>query len=315
VTCWPRCDDPTVSARYEQPHALRRALEDRLKAQSRSSGLPLDRLRKEAAFERLLARLAVTAPPGSWALKGGLAMLARAGGHARTTADADTTWRSDAAQLHSTLDRATRTDLEDHFQFLLGSPAPLGGEGPEGGLRFPIQSRLAGRLFERIRLDVNLSPDDPRPVEALQLRNHFAFAGLPAIVVPAISAAQQQAEKLHAYTRDYGVGENTRAKDLYDMLLIAADLPVPPLGELADACATTFLLRDTTWPPNLIAPPCTWSRPWAGFVRDYGIGFATLTDAYIGLVAFWGPVLTSVGRARRWEPTTWTWRPPRTECR
>jgi len=173
---------------------------------------------------------------------------------------------------------------------------PSGWEGPEGGgLRFPIQSRLAGRLFERIRLDVNLSPDDPRPVEALQLPNHFAFAGLPAIVVPAISAAQQQAEKLHAYTRDYGVGENTRAKDLYDMLLIAADLPVPPLGELAEACATTFLLRDTTWPPNLVAQPGTWSRPWAGFVRDYGIGFVTLTDAYLGLVAFWGPVLTSVG--------------------
>lgn len=73
-----------MTARYEHPHSLRRALEDRLKTQARTSGLPLDRLRKEAAFERLLARFVVAAPEGSWALKGGLAMLARVGAHART---------------------------------------------------------------------------------------------------------------------------------------------------------------------------------------------------------------------------------------
>jgi len=98
-----------VTARYEHPHSLRRALEDRLKTQARTSGLPLDRLRKEAAFERLLARFVVAAPEGSWALKGGLAMLARVGAHARTTADADTTWRADADQLQDTLARAAGT--------------------------------------------------------------------------------------------------------------------------------------------------------------------------------------------------------------
>lgn len=58
-----------MSARYEQPHTLRRALEDRLKAQSRSSRLPLDRLHKEAAVERLLTRLvAANAGRGAWQL-------------------------------------------------------------------------------------------------------------------------------------------------------------------------------------------------------------------------------------------------------
>jgi hypothetical protein len=49
-------------------------------------------------------------------------------------------------------------DLHDHFQFVISSPTGLQGEGPEGGLRFPIESRLGGRLFEPIRLDVNLPP-------------------------------------------------------------------------------------------------------------------------------------------------------------
>jgi hypothetical protein len=57
--------------RYTDAAGLRRALEDRLKTRSAHSGMPLDRLRKEAALQRLLARIAVAAPEGSWALKGG----------------------------------------------------------------------------------------------------------------------------------------------------------------------------------------------------------------------------------------------------
>jgi len=301
-----------VTARYEHPHSLRRALEDRLKTQARTSGLPLDRLRKEAAFERLLARFVIAAPEGSWALKGGLAMLARVGAHARTTADADTTWRADADQLQDTLARAAGIDLADHFEFLIGAPRSLQGEGPEGGVRFPIESRLAGRLFEPIRLDVNLSASDPRPVEALRLRNHFEFAGLPDVVVPAISSGQQLAEKLHAYTRDYATGENARAKDLYDMLVIAAQLRVPPLAELAGACQTTFALRRTPWPPSLKPPPAAWAQPWGGFVRDYHIPFASLADAYAALVAFWTPALTTPVSSREWDPSSWTWTPATT---
>jgi hypothetical protein len=33
--------------------------------------------------------------PGSWALKGGIAMIARVGERARATSDADATWRAD----------------------------------------------------------------------------------------------------------------------------------------------------------------------------------------------------------------------------
>lgn len=129
--------------------ALRRALEDRLKTQASARGLPLDRLRKQAAFERLLARLAATAPEGSWALKGDLAMIARAGAHARATADAATTWRTSTDELTATLRSAAAADLADHFLFVVGTPSVLRGEGPDGGLRFPIQARLAGGCSSR----------------------------------------------------------------------------------------------------------------------------------------------------------------------
>ena len=92
--------------RYATAEAMRRALEDRLRARASASVIPLDRLRKEAAFQRLLARIAVAAPGGSWALKGGMAMIARAGPRARATADVDATWRGDASRLASILNSA-----------------------------------------------------------------------------------------------------------------------------------------------------------------------------------------------------------------
>lgn len=297
-----------MTGRYAQPAALRRALEDRLKKYSRDRGLPLDRVRKEAAFQRLLARIAAVAPSDSWALKGGQAMIARSSVRARATADADATWRTDASQLQAVLTSAVGLDLGDHFQFLLAPPTSMRGEGPEGAIRFPIQARLAGRMFEPLHLDLNLVPGDTRPVEKLALHNLFDFADLPAVIVPAVSPAQQLAEKLHAYTRDYGTHENSRVKDLYDMLLIATDFTLPRLRDLTDACTETFALRSTTWPPRLAPPPNAWAGPWAGFVRVYGNRFPTLQEAYGALTAFWQPVLNHTATSdSTWDAGSWAW--------
>lgn len=295
-------------ARYSRPESLRQALEDRLKARARDTSLPLDRLRKEAAFQRLLARIAATAPEGSWALKGGMAMIARVSSRARATIDIDASWREDAGRLQAMVEQAAAADLDDYFEFAIGRGSPIQGEGPEGGIRFPVESRLGGRQFETLRFDVNVQPGDVRPVEQVELRNLFDFADLPAVVVPAIPVPQQLAEKLHAYTRDYGSRENSRPKDLYDMLLIAEELSVPPLGELADVCVQTFGLRDTPWPPTLAMPPESWAAPWAAFVRDYGSRFGELSSAFAALEAFWGPPLGyGDPRTLKWDPAEWRW--------
>lgn len=63
---------------YKTPQAHRAALEDRLKNQSRQSGVNLERLRRRAVFERMLARLEA-ADPGRWILEGGMALGLRFG--------------------------------------------------------------------------------------------------------------------------------------------------------------------------------------------------------------------------------------------
>jgi hypothetical protein len=146
---------------YRDARAFRVALEERLRQQARATARPLDRLRKEAAAQRLLARLVAAAPEGSWVLKGGLALIARMGERARATRDADVTWRAGADALRATLEEVVDLDTGDWLRFEIARGRELVAEGPEGGLRFPIVSRLDGRVFEPLTLDVNLMADDP----------------------------------------------------------------------------------------------------------------------------------------------------------
>jgi len=216
-----------MTGRYATDDAFRTSLEQRLRDQAKGTGRPLDRLRKEVAHHRLLTRILESAPRGAWALKGGLALLARLDDRARATADADANWRTTVEELERTLDRSAALDLGDRFSFEIGRARPLQGEGEEGALRFPIVVVLADREFERINLDVVLVPTDQRPTDEIQLRDVLGFADISAPIVPAIPVAQQLAEKFHAYVRSYGNG-SSRPRDLYDMLVIAERLPVPP---------------------------------------------------------------------------------------
>lgn len=290
---------------YRDARAFRAALEERLRRQARSSGRPLDRVRKEAAAQRLLARLVAVAPEGSWVLKGGLALVIRMGERARATRDADATWRAGVESLQATLEEVADVDVGDWFRFEIASGRELVAEGPEGGLRFPVVSRLNGRVFELLTLDVNLMPDDPRPAETIVLPNLFEFAGFEPVVVPIVPPAQHLAEKLHAYVRNYGAA-NSRAKDLYDMLAIADTVPLPSADEVAAVCRQTFALRHTVWPPPLPRPPEEWAGAWQGFVETYGIRWLRLDDAFFtGLEAFWTPVFE--GREGTWDARRWAW--------
>ena len=256
-------------SRYRNPAALRTALEEHLRQRANNTGTPLDRLRKEVAHQRLLARVVVVAPVGSWALKGGQALLARLDTQARATKDADATWRASLERFDDVLEAAVDTDLGDGFHFEVAAPRPMTAETDEGGLRYPVLALLDGREFERIHLDVNAVPDDHRPVESVELRHLLDFAGIAPPRVPVIPVAQHLAEKLHAYTRDYGSQSNSRPRDLYDMLVIARSLPVPVSRELRAACRATFALRHTAWPPALPSPPTSWTATWGAYVGDH----------------------------------------------
>ena len=110
--------------RYASAAAFRRALEDRLLAQSQQTGRSLARLRKEVVFDRLLARLLAVAP-GRWVLRGGLALDYRFGDRARTTRDIDLAMAGGEEGATTALLAAQAADLGDFFGFAVERTAEL----------------------------------------------------------------------------------------------------------------------------------------------------------------------------------------------
>ena len=218
--------------------AFRVALEDRLKRLAQEEKSDLQRLRRQAAFDRLLCRL-FARPDAPWLLKGGYAMELRLK-TARTTRDIDLAmrrlpvptagWDANISEVLESLREAGNLDLHDFFTFVFGAASQDLDAAPSGGARFPVEARLAGRTFATFHLDVSTGDVLREPYETLAGRDWLGFAGIPGANFPAVSPEEQFAEKLHAYTLPRVGRENSRVKDLVDLVLLIerTQLDAPP---------------------------------------------------------------------------------------
>ena len=214
--------------KYASATAFRVALEDRLKKLAQEDGLDLQRVRRQAAFDRLLCRL-FAEPDAPWLLKGGYAMELRLK-TARTTRDLDLAmrrlplasadWDANVSDVLESLREAGNLDLHDYFTFVFGNATQDLDAAPYGGARFPVDARLAGRTFAKFHLDVSTGDVLREPYETLSGRDWLGFAGIASAKFPAVSPEEQFAEKLHAYTLPRAGRENTRVKDLVDLVLL-----------------------------------------------------------------------------------------------
>ena len=121
--------------KYATGADFRRALETRLRTLGQRDNVPLVRLRKLVAFDRLLARLLHTRPE-AWVLKGGLALQLRLGRRARTTKDVDVMWRQPAFELHELLVDAVALDMNDSVSFGRGTAGTGAGAAAWGRQTF-----------------------------------------------------------------------------------------------------------------------------------------------------------------------------------
>src|SRR5438034_4595286 len=92
---------------------------------------------------------------------------------------------------------------------------------PGGALRVPVAARLAGIIFAQFHLDLSSGDAVVGEPDVMVGSNLLDFAGIEPVRFPTYPITQHLAEKLHAYTlpRDQ---ENTRAKDLVDLVALAA---------------------------------------------------------------------------------------------
>ena len=274
--------------RYESGSAFRMALEHRLRDEALGSGVPLVRLRKTVAFDRLLARLVALRPDG-WLLKGGFALQLRMADRSRTTKDIDLLLLESAGDAHAFLSNAAAGDLGDWFSFEVARPVAL---PEEVGARLSVVSRLDGRVFEAFRVDIGFGDTVVESADILQTAGLLLFAGIAPTLVPCYPLSQQVAEKLHALTLPRGKHGSSRVKNLVDLVLIAESAP-PDVSVLRSAIDATFSSRATHPPPrDLSDAPADWATPYRRLATEAGLAARTLDAGMTKVRAFLGPALS-----------------------
>lgn len=288
--------------RYASGAAFRTVLEARLRAEALATGVPLMRLRKTVAFDRLLARV-VVAQPDCWLLKGGLALQLRMESRSRTTKDIDLLLRETGASAHARLVQAARVDLGDWFEFEVAAPvrAPM-----HDGVRMPVRSLLDGREFEAFRVDVGIGDPVTATPERLVVTRLLEFADIEPTPVPCYPLVQHVAEKLHAYTRPRGERENSRVKDLVDLVGLA-ERYVFDAAELGIAVRAAFDARAThSVPETLPDPPSSWAPEYRRMAVEMDAEARDVQSAMVLLKSFLEPVARD-GASGLWDPPKREW--------
>ncbi|AVZ77399.1 hypothetical protein SLUN_12065 [Streptomyces lunaelactis] len=275
-----------------------------MKQDADESGTDLGRRRRLVVFDRMAARLAEDAA-GGWVLKGGAVMEFRLTGRARTTKDLDLALRpedgseADGSEARELLIDALAVDLDgDGFRFRVGAPVPLGADtAGRGGWRFSVEAHLAGKLFAGVRVDVVDRGEEIARTERLPLPNTLGFAGTPQRAIEAVDRRQHFAEKLHAFTRDYGDRPNTRVKDLVDLVLLAED-GLAGDAALVEVVRHVFAVRAThEIPDELPDPPPRWRESYPELAQELATEIPPTLDAALALVrGLWAAALADEPR-------------------
>ena len=267
---------------YKTAGAFRTALETRLQTRARAEGTDLQRLRRQVAFDRFLARMFCKGPNATypWVLKGGYAMELRSHS-ARTTKDIDLSLpdgsrlskdpKERREQVRTMLQEAAGTRLNDYFEFLVGEAREDLEGAPEGGSRYPVHVQMDGRAFARFPVDVGIGDEVLQPLDLVTGQDWLGFGGVEPPSFPVISAEQQFVEKLHAYTLPRGERVNTRTKDLIDMVLLIRGENLDKV-KTAAALRATFTKRAThRMPHELSPPPAAWEQVFEALAKECGL--------------------------------------------
>jgi len=291
--------------RGRTPPGFRTQLLQRLRNEALRTGIPARRLQQRIAFERLLARLP---RDGEWVLKGGFALQFRYGLQARPTGDVDLrTPRAPAEALDRLRQATAAATATDNFSFEFGEVARELQGAPGGSLRARVVARVAG--LELVAFHIDLSSGDALidPPDLLRGSDLLQFAGIAPIEFPVYPVPQHLAEKLHAYTLPRGQ-ENTRVRDLVDLVIIAATEKVEA-DRLSRSVEATFAVRRThPIPERLPEPPASWEQPFGSMaIEAVNLPTTALREGHALAAQFWDPFLANRAVHQIWLPDRRRW--------
>lgn len=278
--------------KYDNAVAFRKALEDRLKNIAREQSIPLDRLRRRVTFDRFLARLfGSNISDQQWLLKGGYALELRFHGLARTTKDIDFSIphmkEPDENVIRQLIQAEAKKNLSDWFQFLIGLPMREFDQAVYGGWRYPIEARVANRVFTKFHIDIGIGDAVISEAEWKTGEDILRFAGIKPVCVAMLPVEQHFAEKIHAYSYPRDKRPFSRTRDLVDLILII-EQGLPEKKLVMSAIEATFNRRNThDIPETLEVPPDILNDSYAKMAQDCGVMKKTMTEAFSYLQEYW----------------------------
>ena len=146
--------------KYSTPVAMRTALEERLNRTGRGNNQDIQRLRRQVAFDRFLARVFTSRESSLFVLKGGYALEMRLH-NARTTKDIDICINDREGIVAGNNDgllkimrQTAAIDLGDFFEYAVEESILDLENAVYGGFRFPVECRMAGRRFAHFNIDI-----------------------------------------------------------------------------------------------------------------------------------------------------------------
>ena len=273
---------------FSSASAFKASLEARLRMLAESKSIPFSTVQLKFVIERLLARLFHEESP-AWILKGGFAMDLRFRPRARTTKDVDLAVAlvTNSSSLREALQRAVEVDLGDFLSFRIGLPTKEIANAPHGGSRYPCEAILLGKTYAKFHLDIGVGDPTIVAPDVLEGEDFLGFMGIAPAKVFVLSKEQQFAEKLHTYSYPWGDRENSRTRDLVDLVLII-ERGQPDVGKIRAALAVTFDVRAThSIPVELNPPPSSWSNDFGGMAREAGLTTESHTEAFEKLRGYW----------------------------
>jgi hypothetical protein len=283
-----------MAKKFGSAAAFKASLEAHLRMRAEEGNVPLGTLQLKFVIERLLARL--FRDPGSpWLLKGGFAMDLRFRPQARTTKDVDLTIllavsgpKADfAGAIRERLQEAADYDLEDYVSYRIGEPKQELTNAPGGGARYSCEAILLGKVYQKFHIDAGCGDAVVGEPERLTGDDLLDFAGVAPATALAIPKPQQFAEKAHAYSFPWQGRQNTRTKDLVDLLLLIERGP-PDAEEIRVALAATFSTRAThPLPESLSPPPTAWAVDFPAMADEAGLSTTDYLIAFAKLQDFW----------------------------
>lgn len=276
---------------YETAQAFRMALEQRLLSRSKQTKISLDRLRRRVLFERIVSRLQA-AEPGLWVLKGGMALEVRLLDKARLTKDIDLGLRSDVAdaeELRGRLVEVLAIGVDgDEFTLIVGPVEQLMEDG--GGRptwRVKVAAELAGRPFGSVQVDVSPRAHELGATDLVPLPNSLDFAGIAAPLIEIIEVNRHAAEKFHGMLRDFGDRENTRVRDLVDLVILTEHELLEPAA-LTTAILLVWDERDGVSPPaTLPSFPTSWPERYERLAAEHRLRTTVFPAAVVMIATLW----------------------------